>query len=88
MALAPAQRLPSKPTKCQQIKAIELNVAKATLSDMPDEHALAAIVGRWLGKFTGTGDIAAADIEPIAGEPPFWNSVHAVAPNDPHYAKS
>jgi hypothetical protein len=51
---------------------------------MPDEHALAGIVGRRLGKFTGTGDVAAADVKPITGEPPFWNSVHAVAPSDPY----
>jgi hypothetical protein len=54
---------------------------------MPDEHALAGIVGRRLGEFTGTGDVAAADIKPITGEPSFWNSVHAVAANNPHYVK-
>ena len=44
-----------EPAKCQQIKAIELNVAKAALFDMPHEHALAAIVGRWLRIHRGRG---------------------------------
>ena len=75
------QRLGIRPTL--SIKSIKPNVAEVALPDMPDEHPLAGIVGRWLGKFTGTGDIAAADVKPITGEPPFWNCVHAVARNNP-----
>jgi hypothetical protein len=54
---------------------------------MPDEHALAAIVGRWLGKFTGARDVAAADVEPVTSEPPFWNSVHAWLQSILHLSK-
>jgi len=78
--LAPAQKVAFKRGQRQQIKSIKPNVAEVALSDMPDEHALAGIVGRRLGEFTGTGNIAAADIEPVAGEPPFWNSVHTISP--------
>jgi hypothetical protein len=72
--------VPFKTAKRQQIKAVELNVAKVALSNMPDEHALTAIVGRRLGKFTGARDVAAADVEPVTREPPFWNGVHTVSP--------
>jgi hypothetical protein len=81
LALAASPEISFKTTECQQIKAVEPNVAKMALSNMPDEHALAAIVGRRLGEFAGTGDVAAADVEPVTGKPPFWNSVHSVAPN-------
>jgi hypothetical protein len=62
--------------KRQQVEAINPNVAEMTFSDMPDKHALARIVGRRLSKFAGAGNVAAADVEPIAGEPPIRNVVH------------
>jgi hypothetical protein len=76
--------VPFKTAKCQQVKAIEPNVAKVALPDMPHEHALTAIVGRWLSKFTRTGNITAADIKPVTGESRLWHSIHAVPPRDPY----
>jgi hypothetical protein len=64
-------------TKRQQVEAIELDIPEMTIADMPSEHAGTRIVGRRLGKFAGTGNAAAADVEPITREVPFRDGVHS-----------
>jgi hypothetical protein len=65
-----------KSSESDQVQIVEPDLAKITLSDMPCQHALAGVVRRGLGKLTGAGDIAAADIEPVASETPFRDRCH------------
>jgi len=51
----------------QEIEPVQPNVAEMAFPDMRDEHAQACIVGGRLSKLTGAGDVATADVEPIAG---------------------
>jgi hypothetical protein len=66
----------------QQIEAVELDIAKTAFANMPGEHPGTRIVGRRLSKFARTGDVAAADVEPITGEPPIGNCVHLTPPSE------
>src|SRR5262249_45365670 len=59
------------------VQAIELDVSELAGAHVPGEHALAVIAGRRLRELAGAGDVATANVEPIAGEPPLGNSVHA-----------
>jgi hypothetical protein len=54
-------------TEAQQIETIESHIAVMALADMPGEHARTGIVCRRLSEFAWTGNVAAADVEPIAG---------------------
>jgi hypothetical protein len=49
------------------------------LPDMPREHPLAGVVRRGLGKLARAGDVAAADVEPIAGETPLRDRCHRIS---------
>src|SRR5262249_14396157 len=59
-----------------EVQPVELDVAELSRPHMPGEHALAMIAGRRLRKFAGAGNVTAADVEPVAGEPPLRNRVH------------
>lgn len=63
----------------EQIQVIQLDLAKMTLPNMPRQHALAGVVRWGLGELTGAGDIAAANVEPVAGETPLRDLCHWMA---------
>jgi hypothetical protein len=65
--------------KGEQIQIIELDLAEMPLPNMPHQHALAGVVRRGLGELTGAGDIAAANVEPVAGEAPLGDRCHWMA---------
>src|SRR5689334_6295336 len=65
-------------TEGHHVQAVEPHVAVAAGSDMPREDALAGIVRRRLRERAGTGDAAAARVEPVAGDTPSWDVVHEV----------
>src|SRR5690242_17061778 len=46
---------------------------------MPGEHALAVIPGWPLRELTRARDVAAADVEPVAREPPLRHCVHSAS---------
>jgi hypothetical protein len=64
-------------TQRQKVEASEWYIAELALADVPNHHAIALVAGGSLGKLTGTGDVAFADIEPVAGEMPLGNIIHA-----------
>ena len=68
-----------KGSKGEQIQIIQLDLAKMTVPNMPRQHALAGVVRRGLGELTGAGDIAAANVEPVAGETPLRDRCHWMA---------
>jgi hypothetical protein len=68
-----------KGSEGEQIQAVELDLAKMALPDMPREHPLAGVVRRSLGKLARAGDVAAADVEPIAGKTPLRDRCHRIS---------
>ena len=68
-----------KGSKGEQIQIIQLDLAKMTVPNMTRQHALAGVVRRGLGELTGAGDIAAANVEPVAGETPLRDRCHWMA---------
>src|SRR5579884_1507240 len=58
------------------VQAVQDHVAVAALTDVPGQHPLAPVVGGRLGELAGAGDVAPADVEPVAGQPPLRNLRH------------
>jgi hypothetical protein len=60
----------------QEVEAIELDIAVMAGADMPGEHADAGIIRRRLRELAGAGNVAAADIEPVADKTPRGDAGH------------
>ena len=68
----PERRLRARPDVAleladrQDVEVVERHVAEAALADVVGEDADAMVVRRRLGELARAGDVAAADVEPIA----------------------
>ena len=67
----------------QQIEAVEPDLTVVTLVDVPGEHALAGVFGRGLRELARAGDVAAADVEPVANKTPSRDGTHGTSPFGP-----
>jgi hypothetical protein len=61
-------------------ETIEFDFTKMTFPNVPKKHVLAKIIVRGLSKGTGTGDSAAAVVEPVTGDTPIRSTRHPFPP--------
>jgi hypothetical protein len=60
----------------EEVKAAKANRTVVPLANVPRQHALACVLGRCLSKLARAGNVAAADIEPVADKAPFRDHAH------------
>src|SRR5262249_16434048 len=64
------------PTDPHQAQIVEIDIAVATLADMPEQHRLAKAVIRCLGEGAWAGNRTAAIVEPVANDVPAGDIAH------------
>src|SRR5262249_30622843 len=64
-----------------EAQPVEIDVAVMALADMPEQHRLAEIIVRGLGKRAGARNGAAAVVEPVADNAPVGTLGHVASPD-------
>src|SRR4029079_10544128 len=63
----------------QHVEPVEEHVAIATMVDVPRENPFAVAERGGLRKLAGAGDVALADVEPVAFDAPAGNGSHRLS---------
>src|SRR5262249_61209600 len=52
-----------------------------SLADLARQHPMAKVISRRLSEYAWTGDVAAANVEPVASYMPLWDFCHLFLPH-------